>query len=351
MKKAPKHIAPTPAADAHVRLDLSHDCVVVKLRAVDNLRAAAHVLERRPMLAVNAALGCGRPLLVRGEPGVGKSQLARAVAQELGRVFISRFIDARTEAHELMASHDAVTRLAEAQAWGRRTPSASVQALDRRRYISPGPLWWAFDWKGAEDHVEEAEVKVPPPPFDPVDGRVAPEHGSVLLLDEIDKADMSVPNGLLEALGHREFSVPGRSSPVRITGVAPLVVLTTNDDRVLPDALIRRCVVLWLRVPEPGDDFEQTKTKDPPTDPLIKWLVRCGHEHFGAADPVLAPQYLPAAVQVVEDRRSVHASRHCPPGLAEYIDLLAALQANPGHTVAELSPFFLHKHVDPERRR
>lgn len=328
------------------------DGATIKLPAIGTQRAAAHVFERESLLAVKAALDCGRPLLVRGRPGVGKTQMARAVARELGRVFLSVFIDARTEARDLLWSNDALARLAEAQIWGHLGGSsmeAEVQtgvarvldaatALARRRYVVPGPLWWAFDWEGAQGHLKNSAVPVASPE---IDDQADPRQGSVLLIDEIDKADSSVPNGLLECLGQGSFSVPGIDGPVCIQGPPPLVLLTTNDDRVLPDAFIRRCLVLWLRVPEAEPAFEERGLDDP----LIDWLVTRGRAHFG--EDLSEQVYVDAAMQLARDRADGAAIHRYAPGLAEYIDLLSALRADPRRTLGELSRFFLRKHVDP----
>jgi len=306
-------------------------------------RHAAHVFERESLLAVRAALVCGRPLLVRGEPGVGKSQLARAVAQQLGRVFVSKFVDARTEAHDLLWFHDAITRLAEAQAWAHRVgvpantvgsttkdpPPPAVVDLARKRYVVPGPLWWALNWPDAKAHNEKVLVPVSVPSSDGGDSA----NGVVLLIDEIDKADASVPNGLLECLGQGTFSVPGLDEPVKARAPMPLVILTTNDDRILPAAFVRRCLVLWLRLPE--DD-----------QALVEWLVVRGRAHFGER---LTKETLEAAArQVATDRAKVRAARLSAPGLAEYIDLLTVLAEDPKQEVEVLADFFLHKHIDPK---
>jgi MoxR-like ATPase len=331
----------------------------IDLAPIGDQRPAAHVFERDAVLAVRAALACGRPLLVRGEPGVGKSQLARAVAKQLGRVFLSKFVDARTDVHELLWFHDAITRLAEAQAWGHRIvagrprgaaatgdrsagsePEAAIVAVDlaRKRYVVPGPLWWALNWQSARDHVRQAEVKVPEPRDDG-----DPEKGVVLLVDEIDKADSSVPNGLLECLGQGMFSVPGLDEPIAANEPLPLVVFSSNDDRTLPSAFVRRCVVLWLRLPR-----EQ--------DRLVEWLVDRGHAHFGARKQPKRAALLPserireAAVQVARDRDLAHTNGQSPPGLAEYIDLLAVLAKEPSRTIDDYAPFLLSKHADPGPR-
>jgi MoxR-like ATPase len=317
------------------------------LPAMGRPRPPVHVFEPDSILAVNTALACGRPLLVRGEPGAGKSQLARAVAVALGRVFVSKFVDARTEAHDLLWFHDAIARLAEAQAFarpgaqGEALQSSPSEALALSRFIVPGPLWWALNWERAERHV--AAVKVHAPKHDET---CDPKNGVVLLLDEIDKADSSVPNGLLEALGQGTFDVPGFDAPIVAAGPPPLVMLTTNEDRVLPDAFVRRCVVLYMRLPprepEPGSNEPG----------LVEWLMIRGRAHFGAEVP--EDIYRKAAEQLAANRVHVQGSHRCPPGLAEYIDLLTALADEPGDDMGErlerIAPFLLRKHIMPESR-
>jgi len=298
-------------------------------------RASVHVFERRSILAVNTALDCGRPLLVRGEPGTGKSQLARAVAMALHRVFVSVFVDAGTEAQDLLWFHDAVTRLAEAQVQRAKGGGEVAKELARERFVVPRALWWALDWKGAERQAGEvAAIKEPPPAFvAPCD----PKNGVVLLIDEIDKADSSVPNGLLECLGQRTFAVPGLGEPVRAKGIDPLVVLTTNEDRVLPDAFVRRCVVLHLRVDEDG---------------LVDWLMKRGRAHNPDPKDLDDDLLRQAAEQVERDRKAVRRAGFCPPGLAEYIDLLAAVKqsraAGDGVEIEEIAEFVLRKHADSQ---
>lgn len=295
-------------------------------------REPKHLFDIESVLAVNTALDCGRPLLVRGEPGTGKTQLAQAVAVELGRVFLSRVVDARTEAHELMWEYDALARLADAQALGAsgkdNNATAQPTTLDRLNYTQPGPLWWALNWNHAKRQAERCSMAEPKWPGE--------DHsrGVVLLIDEIDKADMAVPNALLECLGHGCFRVPGLAETIVVEGPAPLIMLTTNTDRVLPDAFLRRCVVLSMRVPK-GDN-------------LVPWLVKHGKVHFMDEPPGI----LEAAAKLVASDRNA-AMGICPPGLAEYIDLLtAAMLAAPGGVADRLErikSFVLRKH-DVERR-
>ncbi|MDY7096397.1 MAG: AAA family ATPase, partial [Acidobacteriota bacterium] len=160
----------------------------LKLGTLSSARAGTHVFEQQDVEAVNAALAAGRPLLIRGEPGVGKSQLARAAAVKLGRAFVSEVIDARTEGRDLLWTFDAVRRLADAQMAGARSRSdeSGEQLPDEGHYVVPGPLWWAFNWSNAEAQAERAGEAAPPVPES-----CDPKNGVVLLLDEIDKADSS----------------------------------------------------------------------------------------------------------------------------------------------------------------
>jgi len=266
-----------------------------------------HLLQAREIHAVNAAIAAGRPLLVRGEPGVGKTQLARAAAKALGRAIVKQVIDSHTESRDLMWSFDAVKRLAEAQLAGalRDDVAKARDDLAVEHFLHPGPLWWAFDWVDAEAQAALARAERPPQ-ADGGDWR----QGCVLLLDEIDKAEADVPNGLLEALGAREFTPVGHHGPVRATGAPPLVIITTNEERALPDAFLRRCLVLHLNLPETEAE-------------LTKFLVARGRAHF----PKASLQLLRAAADLlnVDRRAAIHHQIRPYPGQAEYLDLLRAV--------------------------
>lgn len=275
----------------------------------------AHIFTQEDIDAVNAAIVTRRPLLLRGEPGVGKSQLARAVAQCTNRAFVSRVVDARTEPGDLSYRYDAVRRLGVAQLQG-RGDGANPEALKEENFIEPGPLWWAFDWKGAEDQSEklrksenstECETPDPRTPWAP-DGFDAQNHGVVVLIDEIDKADASVPNGLLEALGSRRFSVTGCPKAVVQSGPAPLVVITSNEERTLPGAFLRRC---WVREIRPEGDFEA-------------WLRARGRAHFTTRQ-IHEEVLVEAARQLAADRANLEGGHLVKPGQAEFLDLLRAL--------------------------
>lgn len=284
---------------------------------------SVHDFTKRQSFAVNTALAAGRPLLVRGEPGTGKTQLARAAAVRLKRNFVFRALTAHTDVQDLFFSIDAVRRLSEAQIYGAATPihlrdSSAEQLrefLAEKRFVRPGELWWGFDWKDAAT-VDAENQGIDPRPSAPwVRG-----DGTVILLDEIDKADPILPNALLEALGTGRFDGPPGRRTIEKKRPEPLVIITTNQERDLPQAFIRRCVVVDLSLPT--DEGE-----------LLRLLVWRGKQHAEAQikqDPEMGPgpteELLEkAATQLIRDR-SYYRSQDLPqPGQAEYLDLVRAL--------------------------
>ena len=139
-----------------------------------------------------------------------------------------------------------------------------------------------------------------------------PSHGSVLLIDEIDKADSDLPNGLLETLGNGDFTVPYGRDTVRQTADSrsSLVIITTNEERELPAAFLRRCLVLHLSLPDNHNE-------------LLDWLDERGKVHFGRQCSAAVRQR--AAALLLEDRRAALDQGLPPPGQAEYLDLLRAV--------------------------
>jgi len=273
---------------------------------------SVHLFDQQSADAVLAALAAERPLLVRGEPGVGKSQLARAAAQVLGRLFVSTVVHSRSEAQDLQWEYDAVARLGEAQVIASVPSELNPQErLDPRRFLIPGPLWWVFDWQSAHDQVSQYSLCKACPPTQPNDWR--PEQGSVLLIDEIDKAEADLPNSLLETLGNGAFPVPWLDAPVGLRkGIPPpLVVITTNEERELPAAFLRRCLVLNLQLPNNSAE-------------LVVWLIRLGGEHFGK--DCTEEVHTLVAEQLVKDRTKARELGRPAPGQAEYLDILRALK-------------------------
>lgn len=278
-----------------------------------------HVLSPQEQSAVTAARLAGRPLLVRGEPGTGKTQLAEAAAQRLQRPLVSLTVNSSTTPTDLLWSFDAVQRLAEAQVAAAITkdPQTLRAQIQVQKFVKPGPLWWAFDWTSAAQQ-PGVEQPAAPPGWQTRDG-------VVILIDEIDKGETDVPNGLLEALGSRRFTPVGWPQPIQHSTAAgqPLIVITTNEERALPDAFVRRCLVLQLELPAltVRASEEQRKQED---QALCEFLVARGQAHFGS---ILTPTLLQdAAIMLVEDRRTALENQQRPfPGQAEYLDYLRIL--------------------------
>lgn len=206
-------------------------------------RLAPYVYDESIILAINVALATGRPLLLLGPPGCGKSTLAADVASRLGHRYYEAIVSSRTRARDLQWHFDAVHRLADAQL-GRGKRGSSI---DPERYIEPRALWWAFDPVSAahRDVRRRREVDAPP---DAAHATAVRTQRSVLLIDEIDKAEPDVPNDLLVPLGRLRFTV--EETGLEVCAVeAPFVVITTNNERDLSAAFMRRCVLLRLEMP------------------------------------------------------------------------------------------------------
>ncbi len=282
----------------------------IDLPAYGSWPASKHCFDDETVVnALKAALAAQRPLLVRGEPGTGKSQLARAAAHVLGRQFVSEVVSARSESQDLICRFDAVGRLAKAQTLKvETTDDAKIKAeLKPEKFISPGALWWALDWASADRVHNNSEYQLQRPEA-PVGWK--PENGSVLLIDEIDKADAELPNGLLETLGNNAVTIPWVNQSLgHGTSPPPLMIISTNEERELPAAFVRRCLVLNLKLPA--------------DDKLEAWLVKRGELHFGEDCP--ADIRHEAARQLLTDRKAAKDLGLTPPGQAEYLDMLRAL--------------------------
>jgi MoxR-like ATPase len=165
-------------------------------------------------VAVNAAITLERPLLIKGEPGTGKTQLAYEVSDALGAPLITWHVKSTTKAQQGLYEYDAVTRLRDSQL-------GDVRVKDVKNYIKRGKLWEAF----------ENDVR------------------PVLLIDEIDKADIEFPNDLLLELDRMEFFVYETGETIKAVQ-RPVVMITSNNEKELPDAFLRRCFFHYIKFPE-----------------------------------------------------------------------------------------------------
>ena len=220
------------------------------------------------MLAVNAALTLKRPLLVKGEPGTGKTMLAEEVAAALDMPLLQWHIKSTTKAHQGLYEYDAVSRLRDSQL-------GEAKVKDIHNYIVKGVLWQAFT----------AEKPV------------------VLLIDEIDKADIEFPNDLLRELDRMEFHVYETRETIRAVN-RPLVVITSNNEKELPDAFLRRCFFHYIKFPE------------------AETMRRIVEVHF----PGLKQELLQAAMKTFFDVRNLPGLKK-KPSTSELIDWLKLLVA------------------------
>ena len=176
---------------------------------------ATYIASDELKTAVNAAIALERPLLIKGEPGTGKTLLAQEIADALGAPLIAWHIKSTTRAQQGLYEYDAVSRLRDSQL-------GDARVSDIANYIKRGKLWEAFTH----------------------------ERRPVLLIDEIDKADIEFPNDLLLELDRMEFHVYETGETVKAER-RPIVVITSNNEKELPDAFLRRCFFHYIRFPDP----------------------------------------------------------------------------------------------------
>jgi MoxR-like ATPase len=255
-------------------------------------REELYVFAPRTILALNVALATRRPILVSGEPGCGKSSLARSAAAVLGWRYYQHTVTSRTQAAELLWTFDALRRLNDASKQGEKL-------RPDRHYVEPGPLWWAFAPDTAKQRGREplAEATSPKDPGQgPIDAGAA-----VVLIDEIDKADPDVPNDLLEPFDHRTFKVRETGDEIGVTRDV-LMMLTTNRERAMPRAFLRRCVTVELE------------------DPTKEWLTGIATRRYG--DKAIHAEI---ATQVMALRDDAKKAGIRQPSTAEYLDAVHAV--------------------------
>ncbi len=227
--------------------------------------------------AVDAALALERPLLIKGEPGTGKTELAHEVARRLNAPLHTWHIKSSTRAQHGLYEYDAVSRLRDSQL-------GDSKVADIGNYIVPGVLWDAF----------------------------TSSERAVVLIDEIDKADIEFPNDLLQELDRMSFHVHETRQTITAV-IRPLVIITSNNEKELPDAFLRRCFFHYIDFPE----------KD--------ILERIVDAHF----PSLKPDLLSAALEIFFDLREVPGLKK-KPSTSELLDWLKLLVADevPGDVLA-----------------
>ncbi|MCI5082456.1 MAG: MoxR family ATPase [Saprospiraceae bacterium] len=246
-----------------------------------------YVATQELQIAVNAAIHLQKPLLVKGEPGTGKTMLAHEIAKALGKNLITWHIKSTTQAQQGLYEYDAVSRLRDSQLGNPNVDNIA-------HYIKKGKLWEAF----------EAKEQV------------------VLLIDEIDKADIEFPNDLLLELDRMEFYVYETQETIQAQN-RPIVIITSNNEKELPDAFLRRCLFHYIRFPE-ADTMQQ--------------IVDV---HF----PNIQEELVTNALKVFYNLRDIRGMKKRP-STSEFLDWLKLLLLE-NFEAAQLQKLDLHEAIPP----
>jgi MoxR-like ATPase len=277
--------------------------------------APAYIFDNDARLAVRMAWITGRPLLVVGEAGCGKTDLAQAVATAWGVPLLPHVVHARTEASDLLYHFDAVARLADAQIYATlaKQRTEEMDPLAAANYIRPGVLWWSIDHTSA---LKLNDGREPVRRFEAPKG-ISDGQGAVVLIDEIDKGTEEVTEGLLEVLDTRSFTVPWTGQRIQEPENAHpsrrLTVITSNGAREMPAPFLRRCIALSMTLPT-----EHAQ--------LSEWLIERAKAHQGKRK--YQDDAVNAAVKVIVEHRIESGAYKA--GLAEFLYLLDA-----AHDLAE----------------
>lgn len=276
---------------------LSVQGAALPLPSIGSWAAAAHRFDEDQLAAIKAAELAERPLLVRGEPGLGKSQIARAIATAMGWRLVTTVVNARTEIDDLLYSFDYIERLSE----GNR----GLEVDTPSKYIRPGPVWRALSEN--PDDVSHRDA----PNISTDRGYYTPKDGCVLLIDEIDKAHPDIPNALLEVLNAGRFEVPVIDKVIGSAARGNLfIVITSNHERTLPAAFLRRCATLHLDLG--GSPAER-----------LQEIAR-SHQASGLLEGLGDDTFEKAANLIIDYRQKLGKNDYRP-GTSEYLDLLRAI--------------------------
>lgn len=285
----------------------------------DDRSGAIYLEDEKLRFVTEVAIVTHRPLLLRGEPGCGKSSYAPFVARNLNWRYYEHTVTGRTEAKDLLWRFDALERLRDARQQG---ASADLSAS---QYVLPGPLWWAFNRPTALDLANRADGEKKSPvvePFAELNAARDPLR-AVVLIDEIDKADPNVPNDLLEVLGTNRFNVeeadvlvsrlsvkPGADEPTANQRGSLLTIITTNQERDLPAAFLRRCII--HEISEPESQAEKSKRLVNIAVLHMKPLVNASKDARKLVEQI--------AAKCLELRDDAKRKQRRGPSIAEFLD-------------------------------